>query len=94
MEAPKDQPNPNPNPAPETQEKGARGFGRGQKKGRGDKKAPRDRKKEEVVWNPVTKLGRLVKSNKITDINDIFRFSIPIKESEIVDKFLSGTLKE
>ena len=36
----------------------------------------------------------MVKSGLIDNIVDIFRFSIPIKEQEIVDKFLSGSLKE
>jgi len=30
-------------------------------------------------WNPLTKLGRLVKHQKITSIEEIFRFAIPIK---------------
>lgn len=42
----------------------------------------------------MTKLGRLVKAKLIDDIVDIFRFSIPIKEQEIVDAFLAGNLKE
>merc|ERR1712137_1388848 len=41
-----------------------------------------------------TKLGRLVKSGRINTIDEIFRFSIPIKESEIVDFFLKENLKE
>jgi len=36
----------------------------------------------------------LVKSKLIENIVDIFRFSIPIKEQEIVDAFLGGNLKE
>ena len=59
-----------------------RGFGRGGPKGG---KGRPERKKEEAVWNPVTKLGRLVKGKLIENLNDIFRFSIPIKEMEIVD---------
>lgn len=95
MEPPKDAPKPE-----ETQDKGQRGFGRGGDRGGDrkprDKKGPKggDRKKDEQIWNPVTKLGRLVKSQKIDNINDIFRFSIPIKEAEIVDKFLGEQLKE
>jgi len=96
MDAPKEQ-----QPAAEQQNKdaprgGERGFGRGDRKPRGDRKDGKggDRKKDEPQWNPVTKLGRLVKSGKIDNIIDIFRFSIPIKEAEIVDKFLSGKLKE
>ncbi|MCL4115875.1 UNVERIFIED_CONTAM: hypothetical protein GTU68_041079 [Idotea baltica] len=79
-------------PKPTQEEKPQeRGFGRDKKK---DRRPKGDRKKEEPSWQPVTKLGRLVKFNKITDIVDIFRFSIPIKESEIVDKFLGEDLKE
>jgi len=33
-------------------------------------------------------------NKKIESIEDIFRFSIPIKESEIVDLFLKKELKE
>ena len=73
-----------------------RGFGRGGDKA-GDKKGGKrpDRKKDDAVeWKPVTKLGRLVKAKLIDNIVDIFRFSIPIKEQEIVDAFLAGNLKE
>jgi len=81
-------------PKPEEAQKQERGFGRGDRKPRGDKKGKGERKKDEVIWNPVTKLGRLVKAGKIDNIVDIFRFSIPIKESEIVDKFFGEQLKE
>lgn len=82
---------------PEGEQK--RGFGRpaaGDKK-QGDRKPrdPKDRKKDEAEWKPVTKLGRLVKAKLIDNIVDVFRFSIPIKEQEIVDTFFSGkALKE
>lgn len=97
MDAPKEQV-----PAPvEGQEqpegqRGGRTYGSGDRKPRGDKKGGKfgDRKKDEPSWTPVTKLGRLVKAGKIDNIIDIFRFSIPIKESEIVDKFLGTQLKE
>jgi len=36
----------------------------------------------------VTKLGRLVKGGKISSIEEIFLFSMPIKEFQIVDHFL------
>ncbi len=42
----------------------------------------------------MTKLGRLVKNDKIGSLEEIYRFSIPIKESEIVDHFLKEKLKE
>jgi len=37
---------------------------------------------------PVTKLGRLVQSNRIINIEQIFLFSLPIKEYQIVEYFL------
>lgn len=64
---------------------GARG-GRGGR-GRGDKGG-----KEE--WTPVTKLGRLVKAGHIKSIEEIFLFSIPIKEHQIVDTLLGKSLKD
>ena len=71
---------------PPTQQK--RGFGKDKKKGpKGDKKNP------EEEWKPVTKLGRLVKAGLISNIVDIFRYSIPIKEHQIVDAFLGKNIK-
>jgi len=46
------------------------------------------------VWHPVTKLGRLVKNKKIVSLEDIFLFSLPIKEYQIVDYFLKDELKD
>ena len=37
---------------------------------------------------PVTKLGRLVKDGKIKSLEEIYLFSLPIKEYQIVDSFL------
>ncbi|KAG9288309.1 hypothetical protein G9A89_021340 [Geosiphon pyriformis] len=62
---------------------GDRGRGRG--RGRGRRGA---RKEDEKEWVPVTKLGRLVKEGKIKDIEQIYLFSLPIKEYQIVDHFL------
>lgn len=42
----------------------------------------------------MTKLGRLVKDGKIKRIEDIYLFSIPIKESEIIDHFLGSAMKD
>jgi len=61
-----------------------RGRGRGGRGGRG-----RGRKGDESKeWVPVTKLGRLVKEGKITSIEEVYLFSLPIKEFQIVDFFL------
>ncbi|KAJ1902846.1 40S ribosomal protein [Tieghemiomyces parasiticus] len=73
---------------------GRGGFGRGRGRGRGGRGAPRrGRKDEEKEWVPVTKLGRLVKEGKIKSIEQIYLFSLPIKEYQIVDFFLP-TLKD
>lgn len=42
----------------------------------------------------MTKLGRLVKDGKIKRLEDIYLFSIPIKEAEIIDFFLKDSLKD
>jgi len=60
-----------------------RGGARGGRGGRG-----RGKKTEEQSWVPVTKLGRLVKAGKIKSIEQIYLFSLPIKEYQIIDFFL------
>lgn len=68
---------------------GARGGRPGGKDGKGKdgkgRPGGRDRKGDTKAWEPVTKLGRLVQARKITNLNDVFKFSIPIKEFEIVE---------
>merc|ERR1711991_24558 len=62
-------------------------MGRGAGRGRGGA--------ESKEWVPCTKLGRLVKEKKISSLEEIYLFSIPIKEHQIVDTFLGeGTLKD
>ena len=78
---------------PSSAERGARGsFGRGRGRGdRGDRRGRgrgRGRKDEEKEWVPVTKLGRLVKDGKIKSMEEIYLFSLPIKEFQVVDFFL------
>merc|ERR1711921_71561 len=74
------------------------GFGRGGRgRGRGDRGRGRGRGgrgKEEKDWIPVTKLGRLVKDGKIKSLEEIYLFSLPIKEHEIIDFFLGPALKD
>lgn len=43
---------------------------------------------------PVTKLGRLVKDGKVKSLEEIYLFSLPIKEFEIIDFFLGDQLKD
>uniref|UniRef100_A0A8C2VNI1 Small ribosomal subunit protein uS5 n=1 Tax=Chinchilla lanigera TaxID=34839 RepID=A0A8C2VNI1_CHILA len=68
------------------------GFGsglRGRGPGRGGTEAARGQE-----WIPVTKLGRLVKDMKIKSLEEIYLFSLPMKESEINDFFLGTSLKD
>lgn len=66
---------------------GDRGGDRGRGRGRG---RPRrgGAKSDEKEWQPVTKLGRLVKAGKIKSMEEIYLHSLPIKEYQIVDFFL------
>jgi len=66
---------------------GARGGDRGGR-GRGRRGPRRGAKSEEKEWQPVTKLGRLVKLGKIKSMEEIYLHSLPIKEYQIVDFFL------
>jgi ribosomal protein uS5 len=86
-------------PAAQTQpaatgDKKERGFGKPGAQGVKPKgQRPGGPRKDGEEWKPVTKLGRLVSSGRITNLADIFKFSIPIKEYQIVEKLLP-TLKE
>jgi len=66
--------------------RGGRGRGRGRGRGGG--------KDSEKEWVPVTKLGRLVRDGKIRSLEEIYLFSLPIKEYEIIDHFLGSALKD
>ncbi|KAK6521273.1 40S ribosomal protein [Arthrobotrys conoides] len=65
----------------------SRGGDRGPRRGR--RGARRGGKPDsEKEWQPVTKLGRLVKAGKIKSMEEIYLHSLPIKEFQIVDFFL------
>lgn len=66
---------------------GARGGDRGRGRGRGRGRRGGG-KSDDKVWEPVTKLGRLVKAGKIQSMEEIYLHSLPIKEYQIVDHFL------
>uniref|UniRef100_A0A673UGR4 Small ribosomal subunit protein uS5 n=1 Tax=Suricata suricatta TaxID=37032 RepID=A0A673UGR4_SURSU len=51
-------------------------------------------KAEDKEWMPVTKLGCLVKVMKIKSLEEIYLFSLPIKESRLIDFFLGVSLKD
>lgn len=69
--------------------RGAKGRGR---RGRG--RGPRGGKEDSKEWVPVTKLGRLVREGKINSLEEIYLYSLPIKEFEIIDFFLGRTLRD
>merc|ERR1712230_77709 len=72
--------------------RGGMGRGRG---GRGRGRGRRGvRKDEEKEWVPVTKLGRLVKDGKIKSIEEIYLYSLPVKEYQIIDQFVAGLKDE
>merc|ERR1711977_635796 len=78
------------------------GFGGGQSKGGGkgdDRRKGKGKGKgksrdEKEQWVPCTKLGRLVKEGKIAKIDDIYFYSLAIKEAGIVDFFLKDLKDE
>uniref|UniRef100_A0A2K6ANF8 Small ribosomal subunit protein uS5 n=1 Tax=Macaca nemestrina TaxID=9545 RepID=A0A2K6ANF8_MACNE len=51
-------------------------------------------KGEDRGWAPITKLGRPVQDMKIKSPEEMYLFSLPIKESEIIDFFLGASLKD
>jgi len=90
----------------ETQSRGGRGgFGRGGRGGRGGDRGgrggrggarggrPGGKGKEEAAWVPVTKLGRLVRDGKIKTLEEIYLFSLPVKEYQVIDFFLPPVQK-
>ncbi|KAL0625776.1 40S ribosomal protein S2 [Plecturocebus cupreus] len=69
------------------------GFGSGIR-GRCHGRGARGGKAEDKEWMPVTILGRLVKDMKMKSLKETYLFSLPIKESEIIDFFLGASLKD
>ena len=58
-----------------------------------DQKRKREDKPDKDDWIPVTKLG-LVKAGKIRSVEEIFLYSLPIKEYQIVDHLLGPALTD
>jgi len=70
---------------------GARGGDRAKRaggRGRGRGRGRRGGRSDEKEWQPVTKLGRLVKAGKIKSMEEIYLHSLPVKEYQIIDAFL------
>merc|ERR1712010_35478 len=64
------------------------GGGKGGKGGKGKGKGKGRKGGDKEEWVPCTKLGRLVKEGKIAKIDDIYFYSLAIKEAGIVDFFI------
>lgn len=68
------------------------GEGRGdRRRGDGNRGPNRNKHEDKQGWVPVTKLGRLVQAGHIKSLEEIYLFSLPIKEAEIIDHFLEPT---
>lgn len=67
--------------------RGGRGRGGRGDRGRGGRGRGERGSKDE--WTPMTKLGRLVKEGKFPSIQDIYLYSIKIKEVEIIDHYFN-----
>ncbi|XP_002133477.2 40S ribosomal protein S2-like [Drosophila pseudoobscura] len=73
---------------------GSRGGRGGRGRGRGRGARGRGGKEDSKEWVPVTKLGRLVREGKIKSLEEIYLYSLPIKEFEIIDFFLGSALRD
>jgi len=71
-----------------------KGFGRRGRRGGGRRGGARRGEAKKETWNPVTKLGRLVADKKIRSLEELYLFSLPIKEHQIIDHFLGESLKD
>merc|ERR1719219_1009334 len=70
-----------------------RGRGRG-RRGRGRRGRGRRQNRGED-WTPVTRLGRLVQNGTVKSLEDIYLFSLCIKEAQIVDQLIpADSLKD
>jgi len=65
-----------------------RGFGRRGRGGRRPGRRARGEGGKPDAWVPLTKLGRLVLAKKIRKLEEIYLFSLPIKEYQIIEHFL------
>merc|ERR1719310_489423 len=70
--------------------KGGKGDRGDRGRGRGRGKGGRRGAKGEGEWVPCTKLGRLVRDGKVKSLEQLYLFSLPIKEFQITDYFMPG----
>jgi len=59
------------------------------------RRLPREKETfDEAMWVPRTNLGHMVKEGKIGSLHEVLETGVPIREPEIVDKFLKDTLTD
>ena len=46
------------------------------------------------IWTPKTKLGAMVKNGQITNISDVLKSGLPLRESEVIDLLLPNLVDE
>ncbi len=61
---------------------------RGKREENRPKRRSESRSSVSVSWSPKTKLGMLVKSGQLTNISDVLKSGLPLREPEIVDLLL------
>ena len=61
---------------------------RGKREENKPKRRLESRSSVSVSWSPTTKLGMLVKSGQLTNISDVLKSGLPLREPEIVDLLL------
>jgi len=54
-------------------------------KRRKGRRPPMRRERKPVEWNPITKLGKLVRSGQIKTMSDVLKSGLPLREPEVVD---------
>ncbi|MFX1465122.1 MAG: 30S ribosomal protein S5 [Promethearchaeota archaeon] len=62
---------------------------------RARRRKPRREKRDPTEgWIPRTRVGRWVQEGRITSVDELFKMSLPIKESEIIDTLLPNLQEE
>jgi small subunit ribosomal protein S5 len=61
---------------------------RGRRDGGASRRRSESRPSVSVTWSPKTKLGMMVKSGQLTNISDVLKSGLPLREPEVVDLLL------
>ncbi len=63
-------------------------------KARRRRRRPQVKKDPTEGWIPRTRVGRWVQEGKITSVDELFKLSLPIKESQIIDTLIPNLQEE